>query len=180
MRECNGYRSHMKQRCYIAAIYLNWVILVGGEVFFLLKGYYGLALAWLVFVPLGLRLYVRAFPSISRAMGYGRVDDRAVKDFPRGAADSQHEPPNVILYTALGCPFCPIVKKRLEALREQVQFNLQEVDVTLRLGVLAEKHIRAVPVIEVGDSRIEGNATSEKLAELICASRQRLIAASPQ
>lgn len=167
IREANSYCSRMKQRCYLAAIYLNWLVLAGGEVFFLLKGSYGWALAWLVFVPLGLWIYVRSFPSISRAMGYGRVDDHPAEDLPHAAANLQYEAPDVTLYTALGCPFCPIVKKRLKALREQVNFNLRVVDVTLHPGVLAEKHVRAVPVVEMGDRRIEGNATSKQLAELV-------------
>jgi len=53
------------------------------------------------------------------------------------------------------------------ALREQMEFSLEEVDVTLKPGVLIAKGIRAVPVVEAGDRRLAGNATSEQLAELI-------------
>jgi hypothetical protein len=53
------------------------------------------------------------------------------------------------------------------ALREQMEFSLEEVDVTLKPGVLIAKGIRAVPVVEAGDHRLAGNATSEQLAELI-------------
>jgi len=53
---------------------------------------------------------------------------------------------------------------------------VREVDVTLRHGVLAEKHIRAAPVVEVEDRRIEGNATSEQLAELLFASAGQAVA----
>ena len=73
----------------------------------------------------------------------------------------------VTLYTALGCPFCPIVEKRLLALRESMNFEIEKIDVILRPDLLASKGIRAVPVIEVREHRIEGNATSEKLASLI-------------
>jgi hypothetical protein len=52
-------------------------------------------------------------------------------------------------------------------LREQMNFSLEEVDVTLKPGVLIAKGIRAVPVIEAGNRRLAGNATSEQLAELI-------------
>ena len=43
-------------------------------------------------------------------------------------------------------------------------FSLQEVDVTLRPVILVAKGIRAVPVVEVGGRRLDGNATSEQLA----------------
>jgi hypothetical protein len=50
-----------------------------------------------------------------------------------------------------------------------MEFSLEEVDVTLRPGVLMAKGIRAVPVVEAGDRLLTGNATSEQLAELISA-----------
>ena len=77
----------------------------------------------------------------------------------------------VTLYTALGCPFCPIIEKRLQALRKSMNFEIEKIDVTLRPNLLASKGIRAVPVIEVGEHRIEGNATSENLANLILGKR---------
>jgi len=166
----------MKQQCYLAAIYLNWVIFAGGLALFLFKGHYVLAVAWFAFLPIGLWLYVRAFPSISQAMGYGKVDDHAAANTTHAPAGLGHNRLEVTLYTALGCPFCPIVKKRLLALREQIGFDLREVDVTLRPGVLAAKHIRAVPVVEVEERRIEGNTTSEELAELLFASAGQAVA----
>jgi hypothetical protein len=45
---------------------------------------------------------------------------------------------------------------------EKMSFNLQEVDVTLRPVFLVAKGIRAVPVVEVGGRRLDGNATSEQ------------------
>jgi glutaredoxin len=141
-------------------IYLNWVVLVGGLGFLVFKGFYVLALLWLVLLPLAMWAYIRVFPSISQLMGYGRIDDQPAQRLRR-------VPAKVTLYSALGCPFCPVVKRRLMALRQQMEFSLEEVDVTLRPGVLTAKGIRAVPVIEVGDRRLAGNATSEQLAELI-------------
>ena len=152
----------MKQQCYMVVIYLNWLVLGGGLVFFVLKGRYGFALLWLVFIPLAIWAYVRVFPSISQLIGYGRIDDQP-------ARNPEHVPVKVTLYTALGCPFCPVVKRRLMALRETMEFSLKEVDVTLKPGVLMEKGIRAVPVVEAGDRLLTGNATSEQLAELISA-----------
>jgi CBS-domain-containing membrane protein len=53
------------------------------------------------------------------------------------------------------------------ALRETMEFSLEEIDVTLKPGVLMDKGIRAVPVVEAGERRLAGNATSEQLAEMI-------------
>ena len=150
----------MKQQCYLAMIYLNWVVLAGGLALLLLKGYYVFALLWLVLIPLAMWVYVRIFPSISQVMGYGRIEDRPAQRL-------KHVPAKVTFYTALGCPFCPVVKRRLAALREQMEFSLEEVDVTLKPGVLMAKGIRAVPVVEAGERLLTGNATSEQLAELI-------------
>jgi hypothetical protein len=40
-----------------------------------------------------------------------------------------------------------------------MSFSLQEVDVTLPPVILVAKGIRAVPVLEVGGRRLDGNAT---------------------
>jgi glutaredoxin len=150
----------MKQQCYMAVIYLNWLVLAGGLLYCVIKGHYGFALLWLLLIPLAMWVYIRVFPSISSLMGYGRIDDQP-------AQNPGHVPARVTLYTALGCPFCPVVKRRLMALRETMQFSLEEIDVTLKPGVLMDKGIRAVPVVEAGERRLAGNATSEQLAELI-------------
>ena len=150
----------MKQQCYLAMVYLNWIVVAGGLGIFLFKGLYVLAVVWLVLVPLAMWGYIRLFPSISQLMGYGRINDQPAQRL-------QRVPTKVTLYTALGCPFCPVVKRRLTALREKMEFSLEEVDVTLKPAILIAKGIRAVPVIEAGDRRLAGNATSEQLAELI-------------
>jgi glutaredoxin len=105
-------------------------------------------------------LYVRYFPSVSRYLGYGSVEDHAAKDVRPANA-------KVMLYTGLGCPFCPLVKKRLEDLRKRMGFELNETDITLKPDVLIAKGIRALPVVEVGEFRWVGNATSEQLAAFI-------------
>jgi|ERR1035441_33078 glutaredoxin len=150
----------MKQQCYLAAIYLNWILLGSGVAYLAYRGFYAVAVAWVVFLPLAIWAYIRVFPSISQAMGYGKVDDRPAQHF-------EQAPARVTFYTALGCPFCPVVKGRLTSLREKMNFSLKEVDVTLRPGILVAKGIRAVPVIEVEGRRLDGNATSEQLADLI-------------
>ena len=157
----------MKQQCHLAAIYLNWLVLVAGLSYLLFTHRYGFAIAWLVALPLAMWVYFRVFPSISQAMGYGKVDDQPANDADRPEPPHNSSPVTVRLYTALGCPFCPIVEKRLQALREKMNFEIEKIDVTLRPDLLASKGIRTVPVIEVGELRLEGNATSEKLTILI-------------
>jgi glutaredoxin len=150
----------MKQQCSMAFIYITWAILVAGLVFFVLRGDYAFAGLWLVVAPLALWAYIRFFPSISRYLGYGRVDDRSPQAVSKVSA-------KVILYTALGCPFCPMVKRRLTALQAEMGFNLQEVDVTIKPNLLMAKGIRAVPVVEVRGQQLVGNATSEQLVGFI-------------
>ena len=141
-------------------IYLNWLVLAGGLVFCLVKGLDGLAVIWVVVLPLAMWGYIRVFPSISQAMGYGIIEDRP-------ARMSQKAPTDVTLYTALGCPFCPVVKQRLAALSESMGFHVKEIDVTLKPAMISAKGIRAVPVVEAGGKQLSGNATSEKLAQFI-------------
>lgn len=153
----------MKQQCYLAMIYLNWVVLAGGFAFLVFKGLHLFALAWLVVVPLAIWGYTRVFPSMSQIIGYGRITDAPARTSKRGSAEAT-------LYTALGCPFCPVVKQRLIVLRDQMGFQLKEIDVTFKPALLAAKSIRVVPVIEAGERRLVGNATTEQLAELISGS----------
>src|ERR1019366_129826 len=161
------YSWPMKQQCYLAAIYLNWLILVGGVGYLLFTHHYGFAITWLMALPLAIWAYLRVFPSISQAMGYGKVDDTPARDGEGLGTQRNSAAVTVTLYTGLGCPFCPIVEKRLQALRERMNFKIEKVDVTLRPDILASRGIRAVPVIELGERRIQGNATSEQLTNLI-------------
>lgn len=157
----------MKQQCYLAAIYCNWILLVGGVGYLLFTHRYAFAIAWLVVLPLALWGYIRVFPSISQAMGYGKVEDDPAQSAGRAEAQPNSPAVKVRLYTALGCPFCPIVERRLQALRETMGFEIEKIDVTLRPDLLTSNGIRAVPVVEVEERRIEGNATSEELSKLI-------------
>lgn len=161
----------MKQQCYLAAIYLNWLLLAGGVGYLLFTHRFAFAIAWVIALPLVMWGYVRAFPSISPAMGYGGVEDKPAHHADVPGSKRQSTAVTVRVYTALGCPFCPIVEKRVHGLRETMNFKVETIDVTLRPDLLASKGIRAVPVIEVGDSRIEGNATSEQIADLILSER---------
>ena len=155
----------MKQQCYMAMIYFSWALFAGGIVFLDWRGLWPLALVWLVGTPLIQWLYIRKFPSLSPLMGYGRITDESGK--APGSA-----PVKVTLYTALGCPFCPLIERRLEDLRKQMGFTLEKTDVTLRPGLLAAKGIRSVPVVEAGNRLLIGLVTTKELAAAIAAAQR--------
>jgi glutaredoxin len=158
----------MKQQCFLAMIYFSWAIYLGGAVYLLHSSRWAIAIAWLLLAPVAQWAYLRSFPKISRAMGYGSLTDTV----PRSVAPA---PVLVTLYTALGCPFCPIVEQRLEALRSRMNFSLEKVDITLKPHLIAAKNIRAVPVVEVGDETFAGNATSEQLAAMITRAKKTVL-----
>jgi glutaredoxin len=164
-RKADGFIIHveetpMKQQCHISFVYSSWSILFCGFLFYMIRGDILQAVLWMFFVAFFLWLYVRYFPSLSRFMGYGSVADQP-------ATDIQHASGQVILYTGLGCPFCPLVKRRLNELQSRMGFQLTEIDVTLKPNLLIAKGIRALPVVEVGKAQWVGNATSQQLASFI-------------
>jgi glutaredoxin len=143
-------------------VYGSWIVLLIGLAFYLFRGSVVQAVVWVFFVGLFLWLYVQYFPSLAKFMGYGSVADKPANN-PKSSKAS------VVLYTGLGCPFCPIVKKRLTDLQAKMGFELSEIDVTLKPDLLIKKGIRALPVIEVADALRVGNGTSEEIAEFILA-----------
>jgi len=150
----------MKQQCYIAFIYASWLILAVGFVSLVAWGSILQALLWAAFVVLFLRIYVRYFPAFSSVLGYGSVADQPADEVRPSNA-------KIILYTGIGCPFCPLVKRRLQDLRTRMHFEFEEREVTLQPYVLMRKGLRALPVTEIGEARLVGNATSEQLAKFI-------------
>ncbi|MFQ5340927.1 MAG: glutaredoxin family protein [Anaerolineae bacterium] len=150
----------LKQQCPMVWIYFSWALYLAGLAFFSLQRDYVVALTWLVVLPIGVWAYVRVFPAVSRYLGYGRIDDQ-----PASMVD--RIPAKVTLYTALGCPFCPVVKRRLLDLQAEMGFDLDVVDVTLKPDLLLAKGIRAVPVVEAGAEQLVGHATSQQLSDLI-------------
>jgi glutaredoxin len=156
----------MKQQCHIAFVYVSWVILVGGFIFHLWRGNIVEAVIWIPLIVLLMWIYIRKFPSLSSLMGYGSVADKPASSVQPSSAD-------VVLYTGVGCPFCPIVKARLQALQSQMGFRLKEIDVTFRPELLIAKGIKALPVVEVGDTRRVGNGTSEEIAAFIASNAGR-------
>lgn len=155
----------MKQQCSVWLLYLNWAVYLIGLLYLVGIGNALVAAIWLVLLPLGLFAYLRLFPMISIYLGYGNVEDKHTRGviYPRVKA-------TVRFYKAAGCPFCPLVAGRLAQLRAQMGFDLEKIDVTYHPELLSKKGIRAVPVVEVGDRRLVGHATTDQLAALIAGS----------
>jgi hypothetical protein len=133
---------------------------MAGVVFFVYERNWSAGLLWFALVPCARWALFRYFPSVSRFLGYGRLDDR----LPAKVSGSRAA---VTFYSFFSCPFCPIVLQRLQALQKKMEFTLETVDVTFQPQVLARKGIFSVPVVEVGTNRLTGNATTEQLAALI-------------
>ena len=157
----------MKQECPLLLVWLAWLGLPG------LALMLGFSHGWLAAVLVLLVgviaqvAYIRWFPRMSRWFGYG-----SVSDVPAEHASSSTTVPNVTLYTANVCPFCPIVKRRLIELTQQMSFELDEVDVTFQPQIVLRKGLRSVPVIEAGGRFLVGNATSAQLAAFLTEAAQ--------
>jgi len=148
------------QQCMVTSLYRIWIAYAAG---ILILGYYRQWVfvgVWIVLIPIAKWAQIRFFPKYARWTKYGTVADRP-------PARITKTPLDVTFYHALGCPFCPIMLRRLQALQKEGGFSLQSVDVTLHPQRLAAAGIRSVPVVEVLGKRLIGNATSEQLAELI-------------
>ncbi len=150
----------MKQQCYMAAIYLTWAVYLGGLVYLGYQSRWPLAAVWLIGVPLFEWIYIRKFPSLSKAMGYGPIADQPGETVSAARV-------KVTLYTAIGCPFCPLIERRLRELQRQMGFSLETVDVTLRPDILASKGIRSVPVVETRGRFLTGLVFTKDLAAAI-------------
>jgi glutaredoxin len=161
----------MEQRCHLAMVWLTWLTLpllataaglgVGVRAGWAVLGVVvGLAVLGVGIV--GQVLYVRWFPHMSRALGYGCVADTAAVAVPTSGTV-----PSVTLYTASVCPFCPIIRRRLAALQGQSRFEVREIDVTFRPEIVRAKGLRSVPVLEANGRVLVGNATSAQIAEFL-------------
>ncbi|MBD0339076.1 MAG: glutaredoxin family protein [Thermoleophilia bacterium] len=60
--------------------------------------------------------------------------------------------PGVRLYTAVGCHLCERARETLAALREELGFELEEVEIT-GVAELEERHREWLPVVEIGGER---------------------------
>jgi hypothetical protein len=152
----------LKQECSLAVVWLSWLVVPAVAVVIgvrrgLVIGILVLALGWAAEMVV-LRWARRWFPHLAPWLGYGSVADVLMP----GNAVVRGQP-RVILYTATVCPFCPIIRQRLAALRTTMPFELEEVDVTLRPALVLEKGLRSVPVLEAGGRYLVGNATTAEL-----------------
>ena len=143
-------------------IWLSWLVYLGGLGAIVAWHQWILAAFWVVFVPLAQFQFIRRFPAISGLLGYGAITDHPA---PKGEAAQPRQ--HVVLYTAVGCPFCPLIEQRLEHLQARLDFTLEKIDVTLRPGLLTAKHIRAVPAVEVNGRIVTGLISSRELADAI-------------
>jgi glutaredoxin len=157
----------MEQRCHLTAVWLTWL---GLPLVSLLVGLRAGLVGGLAVLAVGIAaqvLYLRWFPHISRWVGYG-----SVADTPAAPISPATHLPQVILYTANVCPFCPIIRRRLEGLQRQTSFEVKEVDVTFRPEIIRAKGLRSVPVLEANGCVLVGNATSAQIAAFLKAAAQ--------
>ena len=153
-----------KQQCTLTNLYFSVLIFAilyaGGLAFFVYRDNWHDLLLWLVLLPSARWVGMRLSPLTSKWRGYGSVDDK----LPSHVDKAQVE---VTFYSHNGCPFCPIVRRRLEALQKQMGFTLTKIDLTTKPQLAGNMRIKSVPVVEVGANRLVGNATTEQLAQLI-------------
>jgi glutaredoxin len=155
----------MEQACTVRRLYFTVamaaVFYPAGLVFFFYKRNWPVFSLWLL-LPLFRWAMMRFFPNAVAWRGSGSIADKAPATIQKAPA-----PVEVTYYSLFGCPFCPIVAQRLDALQKEMGFTLNKIDLTLKPQVAASKGIRSVPVVEVGSDRLVGNVTTEQLAQLI-------------
>jgi glutaredoxin len=154
-----------KQQCTLPHLYvavgLFVILYASGVVFFALKDNWPVLILWLVLLPGARWVSLRLSPFTSNWRGQGSVADK----LPSSALNRVHI--EVAFYSHNGCPFCPIVKRRLEALQREMHFTLTKVDLTFKPQLATSKGIQSVPLVEVAEERLFGNATTEQLEQLI-------------
>lgn len=148
------------------AVVMFSIIYVVGIVFLAYRRNWLILLLWLIVIPSARWASVRLSGFTTKLRGYGPVKDKLPSSVSRA-------PIEVAFYSHNGCPYCPIVKERLEALQKEMGFTLTKTDLSFKPQVAANKGIRSVPVVEVGSERLIGNATTEQLAQLIASAQAR-------
>jgi glutaredoxin len=148
----------MKQECKLVMIWFTWLGLPALAIIMgIMQGW--LAAVFILIIGVFAQvIYIKVFPKISGWLGYGSVEDVAADSAQKIKVSSK-----VMLYTANVCPFCPIVKQRLIELQRNLEFQLEEVDITFKPNLIKEKGFRSVPVIEKDGKYLIGNATSAQL-----------------
>ncbi len=153
----------MKQECRLTSLWSLWIAIPAiAAAISIWRGWPAAVLVALVGVMAEIG-YIRNFRHLSSWLGYGLVDDVR----PAHRVTPERTVPHVTLYTAAGCPFCPLVRERLEQLRQELWFDLDEQDVTFRPQTLRARGIQSVPVVEVDGRCLVGNQTSAALAAFL-------------
>jgi glutaredoxin len=152
--------SPAKGSCTMRSLYLPFFAYLFGLAFFLYTRSVVGTVLWLVVTPCLRWAYIHFFPRIAHLRGYNHMDDKLPSHVGKA-------PVEVNYYSFVGCPFCPIMEKRLTVLQKEMGFTLHRIDVTLKPQILLQKGIKSVPVVEVGQNRLVGHATTEQLVELI-------------
>lgn len=164
MKTATATQAISKQQCTLTSLYSSVLIFAilytVGVVFYFYRGNWPGLLSWLVLLPCARWLSLRLSPLTSKWRGQGSIEDKLPSSVNKA-------PVEVAFYSHNGCPFCPIVKRRLEALQREMDFRLTKIDLSFRPQAAAAKGIRSVPVVEVGKDRLVGNATTEQFAQLI-------------
>jgi hypothetical protein len=91
----------------------------------------------------------------------------SVADTPAAVVPTRATLPGVTLYTANVCPFCPIIRCRLAELQRGRQFEVREIDVTVRPDIVRAKRLSSVPVLVANGQLLVGNATSAQIAAFL-------------
>src|ERR687887_1463308 len=149
----------MKQECRLFSVRAIWSVLaVVVLALGVTRGWPAAVFAVMVgaLVQVG---FVRNFRHVSHWLGFGGADDVRPAHLPTSAGPI----PRVTLYTAAGCPFCPLVRQRLHDLQQELWFELDEHDVTFRPGQAGGRAIRSVPVVQVDGRILVGHVTSDAL-----------------
>jgi len=165
----------IKQQCGLTRLYfavvMFSVIYAAGIIFFAYRKNWLVLLLWLVGIPIARWASVRLSGLTTKLRGYGPLKDKLPSSVSKA-------PIEVAFYSHNGCPYCPIVKQRLEALQKEMGFTLTKTDLSFKPQVAASKGIRSVPVVEVGSERLVGNATTEQIAQLIAGAQSQTRIAS--
>jgi len=159
----------LKQQCKLTSLYFGVLLFAifyaGGMAYYAYKGKWPVLLSWIVLLPCARWVGLRLSPFTWKWRGLGSVDDRLPASVNQVCVE-------VVFYSHNSCPFCPIVKRRLEALQRKMDFTLTKIDVSFNPQLAMCKGIQSVPVVEVGKDRLVGNATTERLAQLIAGAAQ--------
>ena len=117
----------MKQQCTLTSLYIAVlgfsILYAGGAVFLAFRHNWPALLGWLVLLPCARWAGLRLSPYTSKLRGQELVEDKLP-----AAVNKAHV--EVTLYSHSGCPFCPIVKRRLEALQKEMDFSLTKIDLS--------------------------------------------------